>query len=382
MPETFVPTILLIDDDVHILSSLSTMLESAGYHVLQTSRLDHAGRLIATETINLILLEVATQHGEGWQFLREIADLQQHQVIVITSHGREEDIVSAFNLGATDVLTKPFRSNELLVRLKARLRHPEGSAEITDTATAQHSYPASTPHTMPENNHWSDADETDAPIFMDLASEHTLLQERLMAETYEGDIEELPLGRRLRMTRQQLKLSLVQVELDTKLRMWYIQAMEEGRFGMLPRGSAERMLSTYTKYLGLDVDHAVSDFRSMYDDAPVQPIAYLGGKPEPREIPPWLIIGTAALLALAVGITSIWWFVPEQAVAVGANLRGLVTAPTATVTPTVTPFPTLTPTPTLEPTATETPVPTATLRPTRTPRPTPTEELPPASPGP
>lgn len=351
--------ILIVDDDIQLLSSLSVTLEDAGYTIFRASRLDQAGRIVATESPDLVLLEVATEQGKGWDFLRDVVDVGAAPVIVATGHGLEEDVVAALDLGATDVLTKPFRTQELLARIRVRLRqsaqhhaHPTHAAIVPVPGVTTRAQPVT-----------ADGADFDTPVFMDPVAEHSLLQERLSAEVYDGDIETLPLSQRLRAARQRLKLSLVQVELDTKLRIWYVQAMEEGRFGMLPRGMAEPMLRTYAVYLGLDLEHVLNDFRAEYADLPVQPLPYLGGRPEPHDIPRWIVVTSAIILALVVGLGGIWLFVPDQVVALNANLRAYVNPPTATTTPTITPKPTLTPTRTPLPTATRTPLPTQTSLP-------------------
>lgn len=369
------PTILVIDDDIAILSTVSAALESAGYRVLRAGRLDQAGRVVATEPLDLVLLEVGAEHGSGWDLLREIADLRQLPVIVLSSHGLEEDIVAALDIGAVDYLTKPFRTNELLARVRVQLREPRSlsAAFVPEPPAVQDSsqwtVPAAPLSGAALAAPFDPFDQT--PVFMDHAAEHSLLQERMSIEIPAGDIEALPLGQRLHAARQQRKLSLVQIELDTKLRIWYTQAMEESRFGVLPRsGMAEQMVRTYAKYLGLDVEHAVADFRAEYADLPAQPLAYLGGRPEPRELPQWLIVSVAALLALVLGLGGAWLLVPDQVVALTTNLRERVVPPPPTATPTPTPPPTLTPTRTPAPTVTptRTPLPTATA--TVTPQPT------------
>jgi DNA-binding response OmpR family regulator len=378
--EISVPTILVIDDDITVLSALSAALESADYHVLRASRLDQAGRIVATDQVDLVVLEVGAEHGGGWELLRELADLRKTSVIVLSSHGLEEDIVAALDIGAVDYLTKPFRTNELLARVRAQLRESRAASGSAVSAapswltsalrTPPMVQPSAAPPTPADN-----LDDLDAtPLFMDAAAEHSLLQERMTIEIPEGDIEALPLGQRLHTARQLRKLSLVQIELDTKLRIWYIQAMEESRFGMLPRsGMAEQMVRTYAKYLGLNVDHAVADFRAEYADLPVQPLAYLGGRPEPRELPQWLIVSVAALLALILGLGGAWFLAPDQVAALTVNLRERVAPapPTATPTPTTPPTltPTRTPAPTVTPTRTPAPTPTLTPQPTFTPQP-------------
>lgn len=366
------PTILIADDDISLIATLAAVLERAGYRVQRASRVDQASRIIISERIDLTLLEVGMEHGRGWELLREIAQIRGGQVIVLTGYGVEEDIVSAFDIGASDVIPKPYRTNELLARVRARLRAADVDTPAIELPPDDVEHDRSIP---PRPDRYDEYNEPadNGPIFMDAADEHTLLRDRIQEEVYEGDLEELPLGERLHAARKRKNLSLVQVELDTKLRIWYLQAMEESRFGMLPRsGMAEQMLRTYAEYLGVDVAHAVSDFRGEFADIPMQPLANLGGRPEPREIPQRLIIGVAVLLALVLGLGGWWLFAPDQVTALGSNMRALVSQPTPTLTPAPTRAPTLTPTRTPEPTATSTPRPTATSTPSPTVTPQPT----------
>ncbi len=358
------PTLLLVDDDTQLLAALGDALAASGYTVLRANRLDVAERMVATELVDAVVLEVSTEHGQGWDFLREAVEVRGLPVLVLSGHAREEDIVAAFDLGAVEFLAKPYHTNELKARLRARLG---GVTRAPSTTMITGPAPISASSSPLPTTSMAARDDVDSPLFMDLAAEHSLLQERQAAEAYTGNIEELPLSDRLKTTRQRLRLALVQIELDTKLRIWYIQAMEEGRFGMLPRGAAEQMLRTYASYLGLDVPHAVADFRAEYADTLVQPIAYLGGRPEPRDMPQWIVVTAAALLALVLGVGSIWYFARDQVVAVNSNLRTLVSPPTATTIPTPTRPPTLTPTSTPAPTTTPMPTPTATEAPTPVP---------------
>jgi len=383
-----VSTILLVDDDLNILSAMAIPLEEAGHRVQRASRLDQAGRIVATEELDLVLLDVATDHGRGWDLLREIVEYRAVPVIVVSGHAIEDDVVAAFDIGAVDFVPKPFRMGELLARVRARLRtqgptappgRPEGPPPLSSRPQQPPRFAAPPSPQPPAVYAMPVRQEPDAePIFMDAADEQLLLGERTDAADYEGDIEELPLGERLRMARQRAGLSLVQVELDTRLRIWYIQAMEEARFGLLPRGNAaEIMLRNYARYLGVDVEHAVRDFRSAYAGQPAQQIANLGATPQPRELPQPLIMAVAALLALVVGIGGFRLFLPNQAAALGQNVRLMIDPPTVTPTPTPTVPPTVTPTPTT--TSTPSPTPTPTPRPTDTPQPSPDTSLTPVA---
>ncbi len=353
------PTILAIDDDISALSALATTLESAGYEVQQIPSIDQARQVLDEAEPDLVVLEVAADDGAGWNLLRDIIRFQGPPTIVVTRRGREEEIVEALSIGAADVLPKPFRSNELLARVRARLGPPP---------------PRSVPPPVPASAVRPARRAEDEAIFMPHADEQALMEPVVPAGEIDPGVMGLPLGARLHAVRQRRKLTLVQVNLETKVPIWYLQAMEEEKFSLLPRGpAAVSMVRTYASYLGLDEQQAVADYRAHHDASPFRPIPSLGGAPEPREISPWVGIVVAGLLALAIGLGSLWYFAGDKFVSLGTNLRGLAVHPTATVTSSPTVPPTITATATRSPTVTRTPQPTAsptaTLQPTGTPPP-------------
>ena len=327
------PVILAIDDDTTALSALATTLEGAGYEVQRQTSIGEAREFLDEQDPDLVVLEVDTGDGAGWNLLRDIVRFAGPPSIIVTRRGREEEVVEALSIGAADVLPKPYRTNELLARVRARLAPP----------------PAPPKPAPPPPAPRRPAPIAEEPVFMGHADERALLQTSTPVEAPNADELALPLGARLHAIRQRRKLTLVQVNLDTKIPMWYLQAMEEEKFSLLPRGPvAVEMIRTYANYLGLDASHAVADYHAHHDASPFKPIPSLGGSPEPREISPWTGIMIAALLALVLSCGSILYFAPDQVGAFGSNLRtnlgGLVTRPTATVTPSPTVPTTVTPT--------------------------------------
>ena len=347
------PTILAIDDDNAALSALRAALESAGYGVRLASSTEEARRFLDESDPDLIVLEVDTDHGAGWALLRDIVRFEGPPTIVVSHRGREDEIVEALTIGAVDVLPKPFRSNELIARVKTRLGQP--------------SLPPPPPSRPPPARR-STTRAKEEPVFMTEADEQALLEPQAVVVDAGPDDAHLPLGARLHAARQHRKLTLVQTNLETKIPIWYLQAMEEEKFALLPRGPvAVDMVRTYAAYLGLDANRAVAEYRSHHDASPFKPLPSLGGAPAPREIPPWISIAVAALLALALGAGAIWYFARDEVAVLGGNLRSLVVQPTATATPSPTVRPTITPRPTRLPTATRTPDPTPQPSPTTAP---------------
>jgi cytoskeletal protein RodZ len=183
--------------------------------------------------------------------------------------------------------------------------------------------------------------------------------------------DETALGDALRTERQRRRITLVQAENELHIRMWYLQAMEEGRFTLLPRGAmAEQMLRTYASYLDMQLPWVMEQYQRHYSTNQIEPLPVFSGSERRFTVPRWVIWAAAVVLALVVSGTAIAWLDPDGVQNIGDSLRGLMTfegeeAPpalerTATpsaapATPTATPPPTATPTP--QPTLTPTPQP-------------------------
>ncbi len=329
------PTILAIDDDSAALTALGMMLERAGYDVRPISSLDQARRFLDDTEPDLVVLEVDTEQGAGWNLLRDIVRYQGPPTIVVSRRGREEEIVEALAIGAADVLPKPFRSNELIARIRARLGQPP----LEERPAAQ----------PPARSLRRSAEE---PPFMAHADEQTLMERGALLSGAEPANEGLPIGARLHEARQRRKLSLVQVNLETSIPIWYLQAMEEEKFSLLPRGPvAAQMVRNYAAHVGLDASRALVDYRSHHDALPFKPMTNLGGAPLPRQIPIWVSVVVAAALALALGGGALWWLAGDRLPVLRNNLRGLISPATPIMTPqpaipaTVTPRSRVTPTP-------------------------------------
>ncbi len=398
-------TILLIDDDVALLERMATFLGEAGYTVLRANRVQYGEMLIAEQRPDLVVLDPDTESGDGWVLLGTAAGTVP--VIIVSGQGLEEDIIRGLDAGAVDYLTKPFGTAELLARIRLRLRERGGLVSHSGMANDA---PVTGPTQLldPEQNNASIAtgptqsldpapadsgsrrahrgarapgDEAE-PVFIPYGEEERLLRDARSSVSEDlSDISQLPLGQRLHASRQRKRLTLVQAELETRpsVPMHYIQAMEEEKFSLLPRGPvAEELLRTYATYVGVDVAAAVDEYRRLHYIAPSEPPTALGGAPAPRRLPAWLIRTVAAVLAVAVGCGGIWIYDPGSVRALGQR-AGLIAAPpaplpaaTATPAPTSTPAPTATATPaptsTPAPTATSSPLPSPTSAPTATPR--------------
>ena len=122
--------ILVVDDESQITRVLRRSLDAHGYEVRTA-----ADGLSAVDTFNdfrpdLIITDLQMPEMSGIELCREIRNLSQVPIIVLSVKGDESTKVEALDAGADDYVTKPFGIEELLARVRAALRRmPEGSAE-------------------------------------------------------------------------------------------------------------------------------------------------------------------------------------------------------------------------------------------------------------
>ncbi|HYG57385.1 MAG TPA: response regulator transcription factor [Symbiobacteriaceae bacterium] len=124
--------ILVIEDDATMSGLLRLYLEREGYRVSVAS--DGTTGLAAAMqgNIDLLLLDLMLPGLDGWQVCRTVRDHTPIPIILLTALDLEEQKVQGFDLGADDYVTKPFSTQELLARVRARLRPrpvPTGRAD-------------------------------------------------------------------------------------------------------------------------------------------------------------------------------------------------------------------------------------------------------------
>ncbi|HOW09026.1 MAG TPA: response regulator [Bacteroidales bacterium] len=114
--------ILIIDDEVQIRRLLEITLESNGYSTCYASTGKQGMVAAATQNPSLILLDLGLPDMDGMELLTKLREWCSKPVIVLSVRNLEEDIIKALDGGANDYLTKPFRSGELIARIRAAIR--------------------------------------------------------------------------------------------------------------------------------------------------------------------------------------------------------------------------------------------------------------------
>ena len=115
--------ILVVEDDPALLRGLLDVLVYNGYTVKGVEDGGHGLDAGLKETFDLILLDVMLPTLDGFSICQEVRKKKPGQgIIIITAKGSEDDIVTGFNAGADDYISKPFSLREVMVRVEAVLR--------------------------------------------------------------------------------------------------------------------------------------------------------------------------------------------------------------------------------------------------------------------
>jgi two-component system KDP operon response regulator KdpE len=115
-------SILVIDDEVQIRKLLEISLEANGYKVIFAENGKEGIAQAASHQPDLILLDLGLPDQDGQEVLMKLREWYNNPIVIVTVKSAEEEIVKALDNGANDYLTKPFRTEELLARIRTALR--------------------------------------------------------------------------------------------------------------------------------------------------------------------------------------------------------------------------------------------------------------------
>ncbi len=117
--------ILIVDDDPRIIRLVREVLSAVGYDVIVRSNGVQAIEAIAVEQPDLVVLDILMDELDGYQVCRRVREFSEIPIIMLTAKVMETDMLTGFEAGADDYITKPFSSKELLARVRAVLKRAE-----------------------------------------------------------------------------------------------------------------------------------------------------------------------------------------------------------------------------------------------------------------
>ena len=122
--------ILIIDDEVQIRRLLEITLNSNDYHTYEASTAREGISMAVVHPPDLIILDLGLPDEDGQVVLRKLREWYLGAIIILSVRSSEDDIIKALDNGANDYLTKPFRTGELLARIRTALRQTQNVAPI------------------------------------------------------------------------------------------------------------------------------------------------------------------------------------------------------------------------------------------------------------
>ncbi|MEO7992504.1 MAG: response regulator [Chryseolinea sp.] len=123
-------SILIIDDEDQIRKLLTITLQVNNYKVSEASTGKEGLSAVSNHTPDLVLLDLGLPDESGHEVLRHLREWFSNPIIIISVQSNEEDIVKALDNGANDYIVKPFRTGELLARVRSVLRKASSEPNI------------------------------------------------------------------------------------------------------------------------------------------------------------------------------------------------------------------------------------------------------------
>jgi DNA-binding response OmpR family regulator len=131
-------TILVVDDEPHIVMGLRDALEFEGFRVIAAGKGKEGVALARSEGPDAIILDLMLPDVNGYAVCEEVRGFDPHvPILMLTARSQETDKVRGLDAGADDYVTKPFGVNELVARIRAIFRRAQAAraASVPETLT-------------------------------------------------------------------------------------------------------------------------------------------------------------------------------------------------------------------------------------------------------
>lgn len=127
-------SILIVDDELRMRKLIKDFLLVKGYSILEAEDGEKALQVFEenSEKVSLILLDVMLPKLDGWSVLRQIRQVSNVPIIMLTARGEEQDELFGFELGVDEYISKPFSPKILVARVEAILKRSQGDAKLVN----------------------------------------------------------------------------------------------------------------------------------------------------------------------------------------------------------------------------------------------------------
>ncbi|MCC0670061.1 MULTISPECIES: response regulator transcription factor [unclassified Clostridioides] len=115
-------SILLVEDDLSLIYGLEFSIQKSGFSVDIARTVKEALQMYKEKNYDLLLLDVSLPDGNGFDICKKVREISNVPIIFLTASDEEVNVVMALDMGGDDYITKPFKLNELISRIKALFR--------------------------------------------------------------------------------------------------------------------------------------------------------------------------------------------------------------------------------------------------------------------
>ena len=121
--------ILLLEDDLSLIYGLEYSIQKNGFSVDVARTVEEALQIYKEKNYDLLLLDVSLPDGDGFDICKRVREASNVPIIFLTASDEEVNVVMGLDMGGDDYITKPFKLNELISRIKALLRRYNFTSE-------------------------------------------------------------------------------------------------------------------------------------------------------------------------------------------------------------------------------------------------------------
>ena len=129
--------ILVVEDEPGISGFIGAILAANGYDVEKAVNGKEALMMISSHCPDAVVLDLGLPDIDGQKIIASVREWSRVPILVVSARAHERDKITAFDLGADDYITKPFRLRELLMRIRAVMRRAAVNEEVAAVIKVQ-----------------------------------------------------------------------------------------------------------------------------------------------------------------------------------------------------------------------------------------------------
>lgn len=128
-------TILILEDDESLNNGITYKLNKEGYNVLSAMTIEEAKKLFSDNDVDLVISDINLPDGSGLKFCEDIRKISNVLIVFLTVLEREIDIVTGYEIGADDYITKPFSLMVFISKINAIIKRLDNNTNIGNCIT-------------------------------------------------------------------------------------------------------------------------------------------------------------------------------------------------------------------------------------------------------